>query len=287
MEICAGIAWGNQAIPTATEKVVEENKTCGKILTVLAWGLVVLTMPFSLFVCFKVVQEYERAVIFRLGRLLSGGAKGPVGLFNTVYSLDKLFGKSSDEHESDNAKCFMWKLGEINNRCCRKSEKTQTVYKHTGKLIVCLKFENNPSSSKNVHSKQVKASALFNLLHLAHWKESKLSISISGSVAQTRIDSPLIGLKLGVHYQLGANCKQPDSPSIINSRQSFDSCPVQSEELLLIGLPRKFQFSLDDALIKWNWAANVLDAAKSTKLDGDFIKSFLKIILDLTDKIEN
>lgn len=27
--------------------------------------------------CFQVVQEYERAVIFRLGRLLSGGAKGP------------------------------------------------------------------------------------------------------------------------------------------------------------------------------------------------------------------
>jgi len=27
--------------------------------------------------CIKVVQEYERAVIFRLGRLLSGGAKGP------------------------------------------------------------------------------------------------------------------------------------------------------------------------------------------------------------------
>ena len=25
----------------------------------------------------KVVQEYERAVIFRLGRLLEGGAKGP------------------------------------------------------------------------------------------------------------------------------------------------------------------------------------------------------------------
>ena len=25
----------------------------------------------------QVVQEYERAVIFRLGRLLNGGAKGP------------------------------------------------------------------------------------------------------------------------------------------------------------------------------------------------------------------
>lgn len=36
-----------------------------------------LTMPFSLLVCFKVVQEYERAVIFRLGRLVQGGAKGP------------------------------------------------------------------------------------------------------------------------------------------------------------------------------------------------------------------
>jgi len=33
---------------------VEENKTCGKILTVLSWVVVVLTMPFSLLVCFKV-----------------------------------------------------------------------------------------------------------------------------------------------------------------------------------------------------------------------------------------
>lgn len=31
---------------------------------------------FILFVL-KVVQEYERAVIFRVGRLLSGGSKGP------------------------------------------------------------------------------------------------------------------------------------------------------------------------------------------------------------------
>ena len=32
-------------------------------------------MPFSLYMCVKVVQEYERAVIFRLGRLVKGGAK--------------------------------------------------------------------------------------------------------------------------------------------------------------------------------------------------------------------
>ena len=33
------------------------------------------------------IQEYERAVIFRLGRLLSGGAKGP-GVFFVITFLD-------------------------------------------------------------------------------------------------------------------------------------------------------------------------------------------------------
>jgi hypothetical protein len=32
-------------------------------------------------------QEYERAVIFRLGRLLSGGARGP-GVFFVIPCLD-------------------------------------------------------------------------------------------------------------------------------------------------------------------------------------------------------
>merc|ERR1719273_2991850 len=53
---------------------------CGWLLTTISWGLVMVTLPFSLCVCFKVVQEYERAVIFRLGRLLSGGSRGP-GIF--------------------------------------------------------------------------------------------------------------------------------------------------------------------------------------------------------------
>ena len=50
---------------------------CGLLLTMISWGLVLVTLPFSLCVCFKVVQEYERAVIFRLGRLLHGGSRGP------------------------------------------------------------------------------------------------------------------------------------------------------------------------------------------------------------------
>merc|ERR1719433_2166978 len=46
-----------------------------------------VTLPFSLFVCFKVVQEYERAVIFRLGRLLHGGSRGP-GIFFVLPCIE-------------------------------------------------------------------------------------------------------------------------------------------------------------------------------------------------------
>jgi len=60
---------------------------CGWMLTVISWILVILTFPLSLCVCMKVVQEYERAVIFRLGRLLSGGAKGP-GIFFVLPCIE-------------------------------------------------------------------------------------------------------------------------------------------------------------------------------------------------------
>lgn len=60
---------------------------CGFILCVLSILCIIATFPFSLILCIKVVQEYERAVIFRLGRLLSGGAKGP-GLFFIVPCID-------------------------------------------------------------------------------------------------------------------------------------------------------------------------------------------------------
>jgi len=60
---------------------------CGWILTAISWAMVLATLPFSLCVCFKVVQEYERAVIFRLGRLLSGGSKGP-GIFFVLPCIE-------------------------------------------------------------------------------------------------------------------------------------------------------------------------------------------------------
>jgi len=60
---------------------------CGWLLTAISWVIVIFTLPFSLCVCFKVVQEYERAVIFRLGRLLNGGAKGP-GIFFVLPCIE-------------------------------------------------------------------------------------------------------------------------------------------------------------------------------------------------------
>ena len=41
----------------------------------------------SLFFCLKIVAEYERAVIFRLGRMI--GAKGP-GLFFVLPCMDEI-----------------------------------------------------------------------------------------------------------------------------------------------------------------------------------------------------
>ncbi|ELW70868.1 Podocin [Tupaia chinensis] len=46
-----------------------------------------MTFPFSIWFCIKVVQEYERVIIFRLGHLLPGRAKGP-GLFFFLPCLD-------------------------------------------------------------------------------------------------------------------------------------------------------------------------------------------------------
>ncbi|EDO43325.1 predicted protein, partial [Nematostella vectensis] len=60
---------------------------CDYIITGLSILLFVLTFPIAVFFCIKIVQEYERAVIFRLGRLLEGGAKGP-GMFFILPCID-------------------------------------------------------------------------------------------------------------------------------------------------------------------------------------------------------
>ncbi|XP_069674452.1 band 7 protein AGAP004871 isoform X3 [Periplaneta americana] len=78
---------GGQQRDSISDESEGDSGICGTILTALSWVLIVFTLPFSLCVCFKVVQEYERAVIFRLGRLMSGGAKGP-GIFFILPCID-------------------------------------------------------------------------------------------------------------------------------------------------------------------------------------------------------
>lgn len=65
----------------------EERSAMGCIIMSLCICLLVVTCPVSIFLVFKIVQEYERAVIFRLGRVLAN-PKGP-GLFAVIPCTDK------------------------------------------------------------------------------------------------------------------------------------------------------------------------------------------------------
>jgi len=56
-------------------------------LTFLSYLLVICTFPFSLCVCIKIVKEYERAVIYRLGRM-TGRAES--GLFFILPCIDTI-----------------------------------------------------------------------------------------------------------------------------------------------------------------------------------------------------
>ena len=60
---------------------------CSVLLTLFSLLLILVTLPLSLLWVVKVVQEYERAVIFRLGLLLTGGARGP-GVFFDIPCVD-------------------------------------------------------------------------------------------------------------------------------------------------------------------------------------------------------
>ncbi|ODM97033.1 hypothetical protein Ocin01_09641 [Orchesella cincta] len=56
----------------------------------LSWLLTIVFFPFAVCSCYKVVREYQRAVIFRMGRLREGGAKGP-GTFFILPCVDECY----------------------------------------------------------------------------------------------------------------------------------------------------------------------------------------------------
>ena len=60
---------------------------CAHMITLISVLIIFVSLPLSLLFVVKVVQEYERAVIFRLGRLRKGGAKGP-GIFFVIPCVD-------------------------------------------------------------------------------------------------------------------------------------------------------------------------------------------------------
>nr|CAD2171193.1 unnamed protein product [Meloidogyne enterolobii] len=71
----------------ANEPMTGNLGISGYILMVCSYILLALTFPIAICFCVKVVKEYERAVIFRLGRLLPGGARGP-GIFIVIPCID-------------------------------------------------------------------------------------------------------------------------------------------------------------------------------------------------------
>ncbi|KAI1298115.1 Mechanosensory protein 2 [Halotydeus destructor] len=83
---CLGPHWPTQA-GQACELQSQIERISSFMLTALSVTVIIMTTPLSLFFCIKVVQEYERAVTFRLGRLLRGGASGP-GIFFIIPCID-------------------------------------------------------------------------------------------------------------------------------------------------------------------------------------------------------
>nr|XP_020456698.1 erythrocyte band 7 integral membrane protein isoform X2 [Monopterus albus] len=71
----------------ALENADSDIGVCGRLLVVLSIIFMLVTLPLSIWACIKIVKEYERAIIFRLGRILRGGAKGP-GLFFILPCTD-------------------------------------------------------------------------------------------------------------------------------------------------------------------------------------------------------
>ncbi|XP_078248490.1 podocin [Pogona vitticeps] len=60
---------------------------CEWLLVFLSLLFILATFPFSIWFCMKIVWEYERAILFRFGRILQGKPRGP-GLFFLLPCLD-------------------------------------------------------------------------------------------------------------------------------------------------------------------------------------------------------
>lgn len=71
------------------DQTSDDCACCEGFLIVLSVLVIVLTFPISIWFCIRQVQQYERAVIFRFGKLKTGGAVGP-GLFFIIPCIDNM-----------------------------------------------------------------------------------------------------------------------------------------------------------------------------------------------------
>lgn len=74
-------------------EVDQEKSGCSSAIEFISWffsfALAIITFPVSVFLCTNVVSEFERAVIFRMGRIRPG-SRGP-GVFFVLPCIDNYF----------------------------------------------------------------------------------------------------------------------------------------------------------------------------------------------------
>ncbi|XP_023331491.1 band 7 protein AGAP004871 [Eurytemora carolleeae] len=150
---------------------------CSIMLTGFSIALIVITLPFSLCLCIKVVQEYERAVIFRLGRLRRGGAEGP-GLFFIVPCIDHY--KSVDLRTVS----FDVPPQEILTRDCVTISVDAVIYWRTSssEKVVCVVENTNHST------KLLAATTLRNVLGTKNLSEILSERETIAQIMQTGLD---------------------------------------------------------------------------------------------------
>ncbi|XP_064535943.1 stomatin-4 [Drosophila montana] len=81
----------SQAVKKQRNVKTTENvpsKPIELIFVILSFIVMIITFPISIFMCVIILQEYQRAVILRLGRLRPGGPRGP-GMVFILPCVDK------------------------------------------------------------------------------------------------------------------------------------------------------------------------------------------------------
>jgi lipopolysaccharide/colanic/teichoic acid biosynthesis glycosyltransferase len=92
---------------TLVSKLEQENNEfggdcCGVFILASSIILIIVTFPVSIFMCIRVIHEYERAVIFRLGRVMK--SNGP-GMFFVVPCIDHVSLQGLEKNWN-----FFWKI---------------------------------------------------------------------------------------------------------------------------------------------------------------------------------